>query len=89
MAKRINHNNLLPWFTEDHGRLPKAYLKSCRKFFEELGIKTKTNELQAASFKRQAITKKEERIGWITRGYEDKPQAASDKLPHTKTKKES
>jgi hypothetical protein len=56
MAKRINHNNLLPWFTEDHGRLPKAYLKSCRKFFEELGIKTKTNELQAASFKRQATS---------------------------------
>jgi len=37
------------------------------------------NKLQAASFKRQAITKKEERIGWITRGYEDKPQASSSK----------
>jgi hypothetical protein len=58
MAKRINHNNLLPWFTDDHGTLPKAYLKSCKKFFEELGIKTKTNELQAASFKRQATSDK-------------------------------
>jgi len=74
MAKRINHNNLLPWFTDDHGTLPKAYLKSCRKFFEDLGIKTKTNELQAASFKLQASSFKR--------------QAASDKLPHTKTKKD-
>jgi hypothetical protein len=59
MRKRINHNNLLPWFTDDHGTLPKAYLKHCREFFESLGIKTKANELQAdklqaASDKRQA-----------------------------------
>jgi hypothetical protein len=59
MAKRINHNNLLPWFTDDHGTLPKSYLKHCREFFESLGIKTKANELQAdklqaASDKRQA-----------------------------------
>jgi len=47
MAKRINHNNLLPWFTDDHGTLPASYLKSCRKFFEELGIKTASNKLQA------------------------------------------
>jgi len=47
MRKRINHNNLLPWFTDDHGTLPKAYLKHCREFFESLGIKTKANELQA------------------------------------------
>jgi len=47
--KRINYNDLLPWFTQDHGQLPKAYLKSCEKFFRELGIK-------AASFKRQAAS---------------------------------
>ena len=32
MKKRINHNNLLPWFTEDHGKLPAGYLKSVEKF---------------------------------------------------------
>tara|TARA_Y100000356_G_scaffold78835_1_gene65186 strand:+ start:269 stop:457 length:189 start_codon:yes stop_codon:yes gene_type:complete len=45
MPKRIKHNDLLPWFTQDHGTLPKAYLKSCQKFF---------NEIQATSNKRQA-----------------------------------
>jgi hypothetical protein len=42
-----NHNDLLPWFTDDHGTLPAAYLKSCQKFFDEL---------QAASNKRQATS---------------------------------
>jgi len=48
MAKKIKHNDLLPWFLEDHGQLPEAYLKSCRKFF---------NELQATSDKRQATSR--------------------------------
>jgi hypothetical protein len=52
--KRIKHNDLLPWFLEDHARLPASYIKSCDKFFRELGIKTESNKLQAASFKRQA-----------------------------------
>jgi hypothetical protein len=47
--KRINHNNLLPWFTMDHSQLPDAYLKSCRKFFKEISDKR-----QAASNKQQA-----------------------------------
>ena len=47
--KRIKHNDLLPWFTQDHGTLPKNYLESCRKFFEEI-----SNERQAASDKQQA-----------------------------------
>jgi hypothetical protein len=51
MRKRINHNNLLPWFTDDHGTLPKAYLKQLRKkFFDEL----QADKLQAASHKQQA-----------------------------------
>jgi len=45
--RRIKHNDLAPWFLEDHGQLPEAYLKSCRKFF---------SELQAASDKRQATS---------------------------------
>jgi len=35
-VKRIKHNNLLPWFTQDHGTLPASYLASCEKFFKEL-----------------------------------------------------
>ena len=44
--KKLKHNDLLPWFLEDHGQLPDAYLKSCQKFFDEL---------QATSHKQQAI----------------------------------
>ncbi len=57
--KRIKHNNLLPWFTDDHGTLPASYLRSCEKFFKELSDKR-----QAASRKRQAasLTNHESRI---------------------------
>ena len=36
MKKRIKHNDLLPWFTMDHGKLPASYLKHTQKFFDEL-----------------------------------------------------
>ena len=38
MRKRnyINKNNLLPWFLEDHGTLPAAYLKSTQEFFDSI-----------------------------------------------------
>ena len=49
MKNRIKHNDLLPWFTDDHGTLPKAYLESCQKFFLEL-------DRRAASRKRQATS---------------------------------
>ena len=50
MAKRrIKHNDLLPWFTMDHGQLPASYLKSTQKFFDELGATS--NKPQAASVK--------------------------------------
>jgi hypothetical protein len=49
--KRIKHNNLLPWFTQDHGTLPASYLASCEKFFKELSLKQ-----EAASAKRQAAS---------------------------------
>jgi len=45
--RRIKHNDLLPWFTQDHGTLPKAYLKSCQKFFDEQ--EATSNERQASS----------------------------------------
>ena len=47
MVKRIKHNDLLPWFTMDHGQLPASYLKSTQKFFDEL---------EASSDKRQATS---------------------------------
>ena len=47
MVKKIKHNDLLPWFLEDHGQLPASYLKSTQKFFDEL---------QATSNKRQATS---------------------------------
>ena len=49
MKRKIKHNDLLPWFTDDHGTLPAAYLKSCRKFFKEI-----SNKPQAPSAKLQA-----------------------------------
>ena len=49
MAKRIKHNDLLPWFTMDHGQLPASYLKSTKKFFDEL--KASSVKQQAASAK--------------------------------------
>jgi len=53
MVKRIKHNNLLPWFTDDHGTLPAAYVKSCEEFFSWLkqcnkeGFKAPSNKRQA------------------------------------------
>ena len=52
MNIRIRKNNLLPWFTDDHDQLPDAYLRSCKKFFEEL-----SNKQQAASRKLRATKK--------------------------------
>jgi len=49
MVKRIKHNDLLPWFLEDHGQLPAAYLKSTQKFFD--GLRATSNKPQAASVK--------------------------------------
>ena len=42
-------HNLLRWFLEDHRTLPASYVKSCRKFFEEI-----SNKRQASSNKQQA-----------------------------------
>ena len=62
MKRRIKHNNLLPWFTQDHGTLPASYLRSCEEFFKWLadckrdGFKAPTgNKQQAASRKQQAL----------------------------------
>jgi len=74
MKKRIKHNNLLPWFTEDHATLPAAYLKSTQAFFDSIcwpryygggpDLDDKIFRLkkpQASSFKRQASSTKLDR----------------------------
>jgi hypothetical protein len=58
--KRIKHNDLLPWFTDDHRDLPPAYLKSCQKFFDSL--KQASPEQRAASVKQQATNRKEKML---------------------------
>tara|TARA_Y100001937_G_scaffold93494_1_gene126623 strand:- start:72 stop:287 length:216 start_codon:yes stop_codon:yes gene_type:complete len=66
--KRIKKNDLLPWFTQDHGTLPASYLRSCEKFFKSLKPRyTPTGILlgvdlgdkpQASSSKQQATSHK-------------------------------
>jgi hypothetical protein len=51
MRKRIKHNDLLPWFTMNHGDLPPAYLKSCQEFFNSLKQQAPSSKPQASSNK--------------------------------------
>jgi len=51
MRKRIKHNDLLPWFTDDHRDLPPAYLKSCQEFFNSLKQQAPSSKPQASSNK--------------------------------------
>ena len=41
MKKKIDNNNLLPYFTDHHADLPADYLESCEEFFIELIKKNK------------------------------------------------
>jgi len=50
--KRIKHNNLLPWFTQDHSTLPAGYLRSCEKFFKSIKQQASSCKPQAASLTR-------------------------------------
>tara|TARA_Y100001938_G_C7727880_1_gene253195 strand:- start:179 stop:355 length:177 start_codon:yes stop_codon:yes gene_type:complete len=49
MKRRIKKHDLTAWFLQDHATLPASYVKSCRKFFDEL---------QATSDKPQAASSK-------------------------------
>jgi len=83
MVKRIKHNNLLPWFTDDHGTLPAAYVNSCMEFFEWLkqcnkeGFKAPSNKRQATSHKRQAG--KVTRCNLFTTMLNKKPESENQK----------
>ena len=56
--KRIKHNDLLPWFLEDHGQLPASYLKSTQKFFDELGATSSKPQATSAKLSPQSHAKK-------------------------------
>ena len=49
MKRRIKKHDLTAWFLEDHATLPASYVKSCRKFFDEL--QATSDKPQAASHK--------------------------------------
>jgi len=49
VSRRIKHNDLLPWFTQDHGTLPASYLRSCEKFFKSIKQQAPSRKRQAAS----------------------------------------
>tara|TARA_R110002012_G_scaffold3721_1_gene17477 strand:+ start:297 stop:494 length:198 start_codon:yes stop_codon:yes gene_type:complete len=52
--KKIKHNNLIPWFTDDHSTLPAAYLASCEEFFKWLED-SKRNGFKAPSRKPASV----------------------------------
>ena len=56
--KRIKHNDLLPWFTMDHGQLPAAYLKSTQKFFDELQATSRKHQATSVKLSPQSNVKK-------------------------------
>jgi hypothetical protein len=58
--KRIKHNDLLPWFTQDHNTLPASYLKKCKEFFGEVAQEVTSSEPQAV--KQQATNRKEKML---------------------------
>ena len=57
MVKRIKHNNLLPWFTQDHGTLPAAYLSSCEEFFKSLKLQAPSSKQELTSSKLSGINR--------------------------------
>jgi len=50
MKRKIDSNNLIPWFTEDQSTLPAAYVASCQRFFLELD-RRQADKQQASSTK--------------------------------------
>ena len=58
--RRIKKHDLLPWFITPRDQLPASYVKSCEKFFRELGerrgkLQATSDEPQATSVKRSNL----------------------------------
>ena len=41
MRKKMDNNNLISYFMEDHRNLPTDYLESCEKFLKEISDRLK------------------------------------------------
>ena len=52
MKKKIDNNNLLPYFTDHHADLPADYLESCEEFFIKL---IKENKVKHDSIKKTRL----------------------------------
>jgi hypothetical protein len=50
-VKKIKHNDLTHYFLRQHSELPRAYLASCKKFFNSLKPQAPSSKLQASSAK--------------------------------------
>ena len=60
IKRRIKKHDLTAWFLKDHATLPASYVKSCEKFFRELGeergkLQAPSSEDQATSVKRSNL----------------------------------
>jgi hypothetical protein len=60
--KRIKHNDLLPWFTQDHNTLPASYIKKCKEFFGEACAKKLQSGSEPQAVKQQAASGKEKML---------------------------
>ena len=58
--RRIKKHDLTAWFLRDHATLPASYVKSCEKFFRELG--EERGKLQAASPEQRATSSKLDKL---------------------------
>ena len=83
MPRRIKHNNLLPWFLEDHGQLPASYLRACEKFFKSLKLQARKdiiNEENERLYKPQASSSKPQASSLTGHKPDDINRIIKDKL---------
>ena len=52
MRKKIDNNNLIPWFMDDHRDLPTDYLEECEKFFKEIKEKQEKEKYERYEYRR-------------------------------------
>ena len=89
--KRIRNNDLTHYFLRDHSELPAAYVKSCQKFFQELGKEVFISKVEVIVNKIKNKSR-EQQIKWVDwqidklQAASHKHQAPSDKPSHTKIK---
>jgi hypothetical protein len=70
--KRINHNDLVPWFTQDHRDLPPAYLASCQKFFQEIQAASRKQQAKIIKKQQAASIKRPELMEFLSHNYSQK-----------------